>query len=209
MRKSFSAKRIVRSALIAAMYFALSAVVPAVEFGPIQFRISEALVLLPVLMPLEGLIGVTVGCLTTNIFFSPFGWLDAVIGTTATLVAAALTVCFRKRLPVAAVPPVILNALMIPLIWIVTGEDTVYYINAFSIMASEALVVFVIGLPLTYALKKYLPKKLYLDEPANKKTVKAEPDGGEPLDVISEDVFAENIISEDTISENVISEDLS
>ena len=59
---------ITRSALIAAIYFALATVLQPVSFGPVQFRLSEALVLLPLFMP-ESIIGVTVGCFLSNFFY--------------------------------------------------------------------------------------------------------------------------------------------
>ena len=60
---------ITRSALVAAIYFALATALQPVSFGPVQFRLSEALVLLPVFMP-ESVIGVTLGCFLSNFFYS-------------------------------------------------------------------------------------------------------------------------------------------
>lgn len=155
MFRHHSVKLIVRAGLIAALYFTLCVALPAISFGQIQFRIAEALVLLPWLMP-EATVGLAVGCFLANMFFSPYGWLDAVIGTIATGVAAFLT-SKCKKLPLAAVPPVILNAALIPLIWIFNGSDTLYYINMLSVLASETLVVFALALPFTHILKRTLP----------------------------------------------------
>ena len=160
---------ICRSALIAALYFILSIAVPSISFGTIQFRISEALTLLPVIMP-EAIFGLTVGCFFANMFFSPFGILDMAIGTSVTFIASILTYLLRKHIAVSALPPVILNALFVPLIWIIDGTDTLYYINMFSILISQAIVIYAIGLPLTIGLKKVLP--VILSKTANLKTKK-------------------------------------
>ena len=66
-----STLRLTRGAVIAALYFALSAAVPVITYGPVQFRVAEALTLLPFFMP-EAIWGVTLGCLLTNAF-SSFG----------------------------------------------------------------------------------------------------------------------------------------
>lgn len=160
---------ICRSALIAALYFILSIAVPSISFGTIQFRISEALTLLPVIMP-EAIFGLTVGCFFANMFFSPFGILDMAIGTSVTFIASILTYLLRKHIAVSAIPPVILNALFVPLIWIIDGTDTLYYINMFSILISQAIVIYAIGLPLTIGLKKVLP--VILSKTANLKAKK-------------------------------------
>ena len=84
---------VTRSALVAAVYFALATALQPVSFGPVQFRLSEALVLLPVFMP-ESIIGVTLGCFLSNFFYSTM--YDVIFGTVATGVAAVLTFLLRR-----------------------------------------------------------------------------------------------------------------
>lgn len=157
--KSLSLKRLTRSALFAALYFILSVIVPSISFGPVQFRISEALCVLPALFP-EAIIGLTLGCFLTNVF-SPFGLLDVVLGTAATLIAAFLTFLLRKRLYIAAIPPVILNALIVPLIWVLNKTDMLYFINMLTVLASQAVIIYALGLPLSYALRRAMPDEVY------------------------------------------------
>ena len=85
-----------RAALIAALYMVLTLVPPfnALSFGAVQFRLGEALVVLPFLLD-EAVPGVVAGCLVAN-FFSPFGLADVVIGTGVTLAAALLTRSLRR-----------------------------------------------------------------------------------------------------------------
>ena len=144
---------VTRSALVAAIYFALATALQPVSFGPVQFRLSEALVLLPVFMP-ESIIGVTVGCFLSNFFFSTT--YDVIFGTPATPVAAILTYLLRRHKVFAVLPPLLLNALLVPLIWIVDGSDPAYFLNFGLILASECIVVVLIGLPLTLALEQAL-----------------------------------------------------
>lgn len=113
-------KRLVTGALLAAVYSVLALALPLFSFGPVQFRISEALTLLPVFSPAAG-IGVTVGCLITN----GIGFLmgatfpqDILFGTLATLLGCVLTWLLRgirfRGLPVlSALAPVVCNTLII------------------------------------------------------------------------------------------------
>ena len=77
--------------VIAAAYAALTLVAAALNlaYGPVQFRFSEALTVLPFLFP-GTWPGVFVGCLVANLP-SPYGPLDVVLGSAGTLVAALLT----------------------------------------------------------------------------------------------------------------------
>jgi len=149
-----TALRLARAAVIAALYFVFAFAIPSISFGAVQFRISEALCLLPAIMP-EAALGLTVGCLLANLF-SPFGILDIIIGTAVTLVASVLTVVLKKRLALAALPPVVLNAVFLPLIWYILGDETLYYINMLSVLTSQTVIIYGIGLPLTLVLRKRL-----------------------------------------------------
>ena len=86
-----------RAAVIAALYCALSVAFNAIAFGPVQFRVSEILVLLPLIFP-EAIPGLAIGCFFTNFFFSPFGVFDMVLGTLATLIGAVGTVAGAQLL---------------------------------------------------------------------------------------------------------------
>ncbi len=86
--KKINVRRLCRAAMIAALYVALTMLSAAVGLssGAPQVRLSEALCVLPLLMP-EAVAGVTVGCLLANIITG--GLLpDILIGTLATLIGA-------------------------------------------------------------------------------------------------------------------------
>lgn len=151
--KNSPIKFITRSAVVAAVYFALSAACSPIAFGPLQFRLSEAFVLLAALMP-EAIPGLTIGCVLTNFAFSPYSLYDMLFGGLATLLGAGGTYLLRKNIALSSLPPIILNALLVPVIWVIDGSDTIYIISALEILASEAVTIGIIGIPLTYALKR-------------------------------------------------------
>ena len=105
-------RRLVRGALIAAIYAVLCAALAPISYGEVQFRISEALTILPLLMP-EAVPGLFVGCLIANLIGGA-GILDIVFGSLATLIAGLLTYAMRK-LPawVALLPVVVINGLVV------------------------------------------------------------------------------------------------
>lgn len=122
MQKNLNTKALSRTAMIAALYVVISLALLPLTFGAVQVRISEALTLLPVLTPL-GTWGVTIGCLLTNTYgvaagANILGAADILFGTAATLAAALLTRRLRRYrfagIPLlAALPPVLINALVI------------------------------------------------------------------------------------------------
>ena len=156
----FSTKSLTRAAIIAAAYCALSLVSSALSlaYGPVQLRFSEALCVLPFLMP-EAVWGLFVGCLLTNVL-SPYGLLDLIFGSAATLLAALLSARCKTRVG-AAVPPILCNAVLVGalLAWEVGGTaesfGTLFVYNAATVGAGEAAVCLVLGLPLLRILEKY------------------------------------------------------
>ena len=150
-----------RIAVIAALYFVLTFFVPAISYGPLQFRVGEALTLLPIIMP-EAAIGVTLGCFIANVF-SPYAWYDMVFGTLATAIAALLTYLIGRwlkdkklwvRCLVGAIPPIVVNALVLPLMWLISGSDSAFFINMGLLILTQTGSVVVLGTPLVMGLDK-------------------------------------------------------
>jgi uncharacterized membrane protein len=144
-----------RSALIAALYALLVLAFAPLSFGPVQFRVAEALTLLPWLFP-EAIPGLFVGCLVSNLF-GGLGIVDMVFGSLATLVAAWLT----RRMPNvfwAAVPPVLINAVVVgtylSFLLNVPMAATILYVGL-----GEAGVCFLLGIPLVTLLSRVLNQK--------------------------------------------------
>lgn len=159
MKSSYSARELSRAALIAAAYISLSWVSSlfGMTFGPIQFRASEALCLLPRYERKTALPGLIVGCLVTNLL-SPYGLLDLVVGTMATALAAVWSGRCRSDYS-AALPPVVCNALLVGamLAWESTGFSAAFVplfcYNAFTVGLGEAAVCLLLGVPLLRALE--------------------------------------------------------
>ncbi len=162
--KKISVRSLSRAALIAAAYTVLSVATAPIAFGAVQVRIAEALTLLPVIMP-EGLAGVVVGCLLTNMWgvasgANILGAADVFLGTAATLCAALCTRRLKNRPVLAAIPPVVFNAIVVggELMFVECGgiSASLWLINGAYIAIGEALACFVLGLPLIHMLKKAL-----------------------------------------------------
>ncbi|MCQ2450022.1 MAG: QueT transporter family protein [Clostridia bacterium] len=160
--KKTTTQFIVEGALIAALYTGLTylCAVFSLAYGPVQFRFSEAMTVLPILTP-AAIPGLTVGCLLSNI--GSFNPLDMIFGTAATLLAAVLTYLMRK-LPawVAILPPVIINAIVIGIeitlfFTDATGSGKIWSFvpSALSVGAGELVVCYALGLPLLILAKKY------------------------------------------------------
>lgn len=126
-----SVQRLVRCAVIAAVYVVLCLVLAPFSYGAIQVRIAEALCLLPV-FGAEYIIGVTLGCFLANLFGSTI--IDVVFGTIATLLACLVTYRLRnvriKGLAIpASLPPVLFNAVIVGI------EITIFFTDYTSMSA--------------------------------------------------------------------------
>ena len=113
-------KKLVRCALIAAVYAALCLVLQPFSYGAVQVRVAEMLCLLPVFGP-DYIVGVTLGCFLANLLGTAMGTtvaVDIVFGTAATLLACLCTYKLRgvrtKGLELAAsLPPAVFNAVIV------------------------------------------------------------------------------------------------
>ena len=104
--KNLSVRRLVRCAVIAAVYVVVCLVLAPFSYGAVQVRVAEALCLLPV-FGAEYIVGVTLGCFLANLLGSTV--VDVVFGTLATLLA-----CLVKGLAIpASLPPVVFNMIIV------------------------------------------------------------------------------------------------
>ena len=158
MRKN-SLQRLTRAAIVGALYAALTLFSSAfgIAYGPVQFRLSEALCVLPFLFP-ETAWGLFAGCWVANLI-SPYGPLDMVVGSLATLIAALWSAkCRRKWL--APLPPVVCNGVLVGAViaWQQSGSLETFLpaftLNGLSVALGEAAVCFGLGLLLLRAVEK-------------------------------------------------------
>lgn len=154
-------KHITFISMIAALYFATCFVQGGFASGAIQCRLSEGLTLLSLFIP-DAIIGVTIGCFIFNVFFSTV--YDAIFGTLATLIAGILTYLIGKfikndylRIILGGLPPIILNAIVVPLILIYGSnlQDSYFYLF-FTVMVGELIAVYLVGSILYFPMEKLL-----------------------------------------------------
>jgi uncharacterized membrane protein len=152
-------RQLTLAAAIGALYAALTmgASVFGIAYGPVQFRFSEALCVLPFFFPASAW-GLFLGCLLANLL-SPYGPLDVVFGSLATLLAALLTARMPGRW-LAPLPPVVCNGLIVGalLSFAETGSAkgflAAFAFNGLTVAAGELVVCFGLGIPLLVLLPR-------------------------------------------------------
>lgn len=150
----------VQAALIAAIYAALTYAASPLSFGAAQFRISEALTILPVFTP-AAIPGLVIGCIISNIG-SPYP-LDMLFGSLATLLAALATRKTRsikiKGLPLLSlIFPTVFNSVIIGAeitLFTPSGASFAAFItSAASVAFGELVVCYTLGTLLYTGLNK-------------------------------------------------------
>lgn len=149
-----SAAVLATGALIAALYAVLTYLTAPISFGPIQFRISEALCILPVFTP-AAVPGLFVGCFLAN-FLSGAAPMDVVFGSLATLIGAAGTRKLRDRGTLAVIPPIAANAVIIPFVlrFAYGAEDLIPFMML-TVGAGEVISVGLLGSLLRTVIARY------------------------------------------------------
>ena len=160
---------VAQAGMIAAVYAAATLValllLQGLAWGPVQFRISEAVCVLAVLTP-AAVPGLTVGCIVANLIAlavngtGALGLLDVVFGSLATFLGALWCWKMRERPKLALLGPVIANAVIVPAYLPLLLQGLGFYVPMylFGLVATgigEALVMYVLGLPLLSALKRF------------------------------------------------------
>jgi len=145
-----SIRNITKIALYASIYLVLTLLFSQISYGPIQFRISEFLTVFPFIDP-TSIIGIFLGCFIAN-FFSPAGWIDVVFGSLCTLIAGYLTYKMPK-IYLAPIPPILVNAFGVSL-YLHYFFKLPYILNVIYIAIGEAVVTYLIGLPILIYIDK-------------------------------------------------------
>ena len=158
------------SAMLAAAYAALTIALAPISYGAVQFRVSEALTILPFFLPCS-IWGLTVGCILANLFTGNL--FDIVFGSLATLGAALTTAYFgrkgntvKTRL-LGCLMPVLFNAVIVGAVitWGYEGLNIfehpgTFAVNAFWVGLGEAGVLYLFG----YTILCQIPKIRYFRE---------------------------------------------
>lgn len=158
-------KQLTRGAMIAALYVVLTyvAFLCGLSSNPIQFRISEALCILPAFFP-EAIPALFIGCALANLLTGAVIW-DIVFGSLATLIGAfgayLLRNCrFKWLIPL---PTILANMVIVPAVIILTmgaeGSFASYPYFALTVGIGEIVCAGVFGTLLYYTMVKLLNKK--------------------------------------------------
>ena len=159
MKRRSSALYLTRGAMIAALYVAITWLcsVVGLSSGVIQFRISEAMCILPVFFP-EAVPALFIGCMLSNLIAGGVVW-DVIFGALATLIGAIGARLLRK-LPrrlmwVATLPTLIANLVIVPPVLIFAyGVTDAYWFIALTVGIGELACACVGGSALYYLLKR-------------------------------------------------------
>ena len=152
--KNKKALFITQAAVIAALYVVLVVILNYISFGPIQFRVAEALTILPYFTP-AAIPGLFIGCILANVIGGAVIW-DIIFGSIATLIGAVFTYLLRKKSKfLAPLPPVLANTIIVP--WVLKyayGAEEMVWFMAVTVGIGEILACYVLGMILLFALNK-------------------------------------------------------
>lgn len=167
MQKNSTARKMIYSAIAAALYVALTLAVAPLSYQAVQFRLSEVMVFLAFIDPWY-IPGLTLGCFLANLF-GPFGLVDAIGGGFATLFSVcmiALTARWGKNLLPSLITASLwpsVSALIIAFeIVFFTGAQESYWYWVMMVAIGEFSVVTVCGVPLLYWM--YRKKSQVIDQ---------------------------------------------
>jgi uncharacterized membrane protein len=166
MGQDMSIRKIAFAAVVAAVYAALTMVLAPLSYGPVQFRISEVLCVLPFFFPFTAW-GLFVGCIIANLL-SAYGALDIVFGSLATLAAAVCTMSIghmsREKVvskALACLPPVVFNGVIVGALIAYYQTTTAsgafwpaFFMNSLWVGFGELVVLYALGLPALIFLPK-------------------------------------------------------
>ena len=147
-----------QASMIAALYTALTVALAPVSYGAVQFRISEALCILPYFTP-AAVPGLFLGCLISNGVGAAMGTtvvLDMIFGSLATLIGAAGSYALRRNRWLVCIPPIAANTIIVP--WVLRyaygSPDMIPYMML-TVGIGEVLAVGVLGNILLAMLSRY------------------------------------------------------
>ncbi len=159
MNNKLDTRTIVTQALIAAIYVAMTWAVPVFSYGAIQFRLAEVLTLLAFYNK-KYIYGLTIACVIANIL-SPFGILDIIFGSLASLIALLL-MSKIKNIWLASLMPALTSPIIAFVILITSKEKIAFFLVTGEIFISEFVIVTIIGVPLFKIMMKNKKIKEYV-----------------------------------------------
>ena len=166
---------IARTAIVAALYVVLTLASYSFSYGAVQFRISEALVLLCYIDPFY-IPGLVIGCFMANLF-SPFGFWDVIFGTFSTVICTGmvtLTARYLKRnlfsLIIASLWSSVFSFLIAFEIVFICGAKESFLFWVLMVAIGEFVVITLFGVPLFQYMFKNDRLIAFLKFPRKSKT---------------------------------------
>lgn len=197
--KRFQTVRLVRIAIIAALYVGLTYAFSFMSYGGVQFRISEILVLL-CFYNRDYCFALILGCIFANIG-SPLGYIDLIFGVMST-VFSVVTIRYCKNIYLAAVMPVISMVFVALELTLFLPEPSAFILNLGTTMGGEAAVM-VVGVVFFKAVEKNRMLMRLIDVRVKKTSLKLTDNGIEPPIVSDSNQADSSIEKEDNIVERV------
>lgn len=156
-RNNSKTQFITMAGVIAAAYVVLTFIAQSVGLasGAIQFRLSEALTILP-MFTTAAIPGLAVGCVLANILTGCALW-DVVFGSIATLLGALGTHLLKKTENpfLGCLPPIISNMLIVPAVLMkVYGAPESYWYLMLTVGIGEVVCCGVLGVIFYKVIKK-------------------------------------------------------
>lgn len=161
MKNNLDTNYLVKSAVVAALYAVLTIMLPMASYGPIQLRFSEIMVLL-VFYNKRFIPGLVLGCAIANLF-SPMAAFDVTLGTLSSLIAFEL-IKRTKNLFISSLWPVLM--VIVPALgtYFILDNSISFWIMAVQFMASEFVMVSIIGVLVFKILEKNDGFMKYINE---------------------------------------------
>ena len=154
MRK-LTVRELTACGILAALYAVITIATASFAYGPIQFRVADALCVLPFFMPVTS-IGLFVGCLVANLF-STVSALDIVIGSAATLLGCIWAGRLKHKWLVP-LPTIAANTVMVGAMLAAVYTPDAFWAGFLTMGAQVALgelaVMAALGLPLIAYLSR-------------------------------------------------------
>lgn len=145
-------KVIFKSAIIAALYAAMTLCLMPISYGIIQMRVSEVLTILPKFSK-SSIYGLTCGCFIANylgmVISGTTGIIDIVFGTLATFIAAVLSYHFKNNKFLVAFFPVFTNGIIVgTYLHYIAFPEINLLLCMISVAIGEGAVTYMLGIPL-------------------------------------------------------------
>jgi len=163
-KRTWTTRNVALAALLAALYAAYVLYFGFISFGPLQFRLVDALLPLSILFGPPAIMGVTVGCFIGNALGPNLGIVDIAGGPTANFLAATLAWAITRKKSRGSWPLAV--ALEIAVVAAIVGTYVVILTNIpawigwIEFLASEVVPIGIIGYPLLNSVDRATSRNL-------------------------------------------------